>query len=310
MQTRWRPLWMVAALVSVCGVCASQPDEAAEAAPTRLRRREPIRFNPPPDCEHRFACAVSGQLKASFWGRHRVRGEAVMLRKVLEVDPARDLVQVSTGLESGICRVDDTAKQVGGEPPLICDFDARHRLLRVSKSGDPAGTEEVASASILDLGSVMMFLFYSVPFHVRTAGVGTAWDAEYSCVDVNGDAVTLSGSHELIAFMFEGGRRVAVIRSDLQIPVYGKINRYRLSGTLQCKVISEVYVDCGGLRYRDSVGAGTLKASGGIISVDVDVSDLRNTLRLILPNGSPAEPLYDPTHPPADPTGGGQVPQS
>lgn len=308
MQTRWRLLWIVTALVSAAGLCASQPDEAAETAPARLRRREPIRFNPPPDCEHRFACAISGQLKASFWGRHQVRGEATMLRKVLLVDPANDLVRISTGLESGTCRVDNTAKRVGGEPPLLCDFDSRHRLLRVGKSGDPVDTEEVSAASILDLGSVMMFLFYSVPFHVRTAGVGTAWDAEYSCIDVNGNSVTLSGSHELVAFMFEGSRRVAVIRSDLQIPVYGKINQYRLSGTLQCKVISEVYVDCGGLRYRDSLGAGTLKASGGIISVDVDVSDLRNTLRLILPTGRPAEPLFDPAHPPTDPTGADGVP--
>lgn len=308
MHTRWRPLWLFTALVLLSSLCAGQSDEGVAGAPARLRRREPIRFNPPPDCEHRFVCAITGQLKASFWGRHRVRGEAVMLRKVLHVDPAGDLVRISTGLESGTCQVDDTVKQVGGEPPLICEFDSRHRLLRVSKSGDPAGTEEVSPASILDLGSVMMFLFYSVPFHVRTAGVGTAWDAEYACVDVNESAVTLSGSHELIAFMFEGDRRVAVIRSDLQIPVYGKINQYRLSGTLQCKVISEVYVDCGGLRYRDSVGAGTLKASGGIISVDVDVTDLRNTLRLVLPTGQPAGPLYDPAHPPADPTGADQTP--
>jgi len=273
-------VWPLALVVCSCAAVA-QPDADADGGPTRARRRESIRFVPTPDSEYHYACTLSGELKVPFWGSHGMDGTWTMTRKALEADTDNDRVQASMTFDSGTCKVAGTTATIAKQPPLICTYDTRHRLLQIDPTEIPADTHGMDGDDIITLSGILVLLCETVPYHVRSARVGTEWVDEYECIDVNDRRVRVSGTSELVAFVDDGDRRVGVIESKLQIPVTGNVAGAHLIGRLECHVLSEVYVDDGSLRYRDMLGEGTLAAG----TANVDVDDLHTTLAAMSPDG-------------------------
>lgn len=279
--------WPLALLVSSCAAIA-QLDGDSEGGPTRARRRELIQFAPAPESEQRFACTLSGELKVPFWGSHGMDGTWTMTRKVLEVDADGDQIRASMTFDSGTCKVAGTTATIAKQPPLMCIYDTRHRLLQMDPTDIPPDTHGMDGDDIITLSGILVLLCETVPYHVRSAKVGTEWVDDYECRDVNDRRVRVSGTSRLVAFVDDVDRRVGVIESRLQIPVTGSVAGAHLIGRLECRVLSEVYVDDGHLRYRDMLAEGTLAAG----TANVDVDDLHTTLAVMSAEGTAAKPLY------------------
>jgi len=276
------------ALIVLSCVAVAQPDDGSERGPTRVRRRELIQFAPAPESDQHFACTLSGELKVPFWGSHGMDGTWTMTRKVLEVDADRQRIRASMTFDSGTCKVAGTTATIAQQPPLMCTYDTRHRLLQIDPTDIPPAAHGMDGDDIITLSGILVLLCETVPYHVRSAGVGTRWVDDYECLDVNGRRVRVSGTSRLVAFVDDGDRRAGVIESKLQIPVTGNVAGAHLIGRLECHVLSEVYVDDGSLRYRDMLAEGTLAAG----TADVEVDDLHTTLAVIPPKGDAARALY------------------
>lgn len=280
--------WPLALVVLSC-VAVAQPDGDSEGGAVRARRRELIRFAPAPDSEQHFDCTLSGELKVPFWGSHGMDGTWTMTRKVLDVDANGDQIRTSMTFDSGTCKVAGTTATIAKQPPLVCIYDTRHRLLQMDPTDIPPDTHGMDGDDIITLSGILVLLCETVPYHVRSAKVGTEWVDDYECRDVNGRRVRVSGTSVLVAFVDDGDRRVGVIESKLQIPVTGGVAGAHLIGRLECHVLSEVYVDDGQLRYRDMLAEGTLAAG----TANVDVDDLHTTLAAVSAEGNAVKPLYN-----------------
>jgi len=276
------------ALAVLSCAAIAQPGDDPDSGDGRQRRRESIRFAPAPDSEDHFACTLSGELKVPFWGSHGMDGTWTMTRKALEADAENDEVRASMTFDSGTCKVAGTTATIAKQPPLMCTYDTRHRLLKIDPSEIPPATHGMDGDDIITLSGILVLLCETVPYHVRSARVGTTWTDDYDCVDVNDRRVRVSGTSELVAFVDDGDRRVGVIESKLQIPVTGNVAGAHLIGRLECHVLTEVYVDSGSLRYRDMLAEGTLAAG----TANVDVDDLHTTLALVPPEGDAVRALY------------------
>ncbi len=271
---------------------AVEADDPADAPEPRgpARRREEIVYALEVGTEDRYLWEASGDFKATGQGTQRVDLTATMVREVIGTDD-EGITTIRTYVAEGEANVKPNVTDLAQCLPLVAKFDARHRLQSVEEEDGPKAKDDMARMA-RDLSSVVMYVFYSVPFHVRSARVGTDWEDECEIIDVKGRMLRLSGIHELIAFHYDGPRRVAVIESTCLIPVRGEIAGYKIAGKAECEVLSEVYIDTGALRYRRAVTNAELAARGGVLSGHVWLDDLGTTIRLLGPDGKPAEPLH------------------
>jgi len=274
----------------------SDPSASAE----RVRRRETIRYQPPVGSEARYVCTMNGRATIRFMGDKPLVGGADMTQKVERLDPD-GMVYVSTFIQNGHAALGDKKEYRTEDRLLLAQFDALHQMHKVErvptdeeKAAQAAGETEDDGEEAIDLATILLYLLTSVDYHQRSMGVGTKWQTTYSVIDANNKQITMGGTNELVGFVFDGTRRVAVIHSLFDIPVRGRSGTLDLQGSLACDVISEVYVDTGEIRYRRAISNGEMKPSGSLLPIKIDISNLETAMGMVLPDRRPATALWSP----------------
>jgi len=264
------------------------PETAAEdAAGEHVRRREDITYRPTIEERQDFDCRLIGSMEALILGKESLNAKATILSKATAQN-ADGTVRVAYKIVDGLCDIGGKQKTVGKKDTILyADFDPRHQMLKVENANSTEVPED-GKKDKLDLGTILLYVCTSVAFHERSMGEGTHWSAEYQTIDANGRKLRMSGEHDLVEFLPDGDRRVAVIHSVLTIPVMGKAGSFDVAGKLDCDVLSEVYVDTGELRYRRAVCSGTLHSL-----VALDIPRLEAWVRL-LRDGQPVASLHEP----------------
>ena len=263
---------------------AGPADAQGAASARRERRRENIEYRPPVGAEYALAASMKGEVAGSD-----ISAESAFHTIVERIDKD-GLVYARMHLTPGKCQAGSGVYDTDTGAEWMAVFDSRHILQRVELITPPR-EGQVGADEVLDLASVMMYVFFSVAYHVRSAGVGTVWNADYSTIDMNGRKLYVHEKSRLVRFLWEGDRRVALIESTCDVPIRARLRGVQVAGTVNSRIVSEVYVDTGEIRYRRSVGDGPLTARAGGFSVDIDVDDLVSVLRATTPDGRPVEPL-------------------
>jgi len=259
------------------------------------RRRETLRYRPAAGVELRYACEMNGRAEIRFMGNKELTGSADLRQKVARVDE-NGLVHVATHIENGITAIGDEKEYETKDTILVAQFDSFHQMHRVDRirSEEDKEDDEEENDDRLDLGTILLYLTTSVAYRDRSIGEGSKWDAEYRVIDTHGQEIPMAEHNEFVTFLYDGPRRIAVIKSLFEIPIRGRAGSIRLKGSLECDVISEVYVDTGGMRYRSAMCNGKLKPDGGVLPLKAEIKNLNAVLGICGPDGVAVEPLYNP----------------
>lgn len=275
-------------------------DSDPAAGSERVRRRETIRYQPSVGSELRYVCTMNGRATIRFMGEKSLVGGADMAQRVDRIEPD-GMVYVSTFIQNGRAALGEKKEYHTEDRLLVAQFDALHQMHKVErvpteeeKAAEAAGDAEDDKEEAIDLATILLYLLTSVDYHERSMGVGTKWQTTHTVIDANGKQITMGGSNELVGFLFDGKRRVAVIHSLFDIPVRGRSGTLDLQGSLACDVISEVYIDTGEIRHRRAVSNGEMKPSGSLLPIKIDISNLETVMAVVLPDQRPAAALWSP----------------
>jgi hypothetical protein len=251
-----------------------------------IRRREVLAFRAEEGRDQRLHCTMTGSVAGMA-----LDADAEFMTHVNTVDD-EGVGCLSVMMGDGKAKVGGTRYDTKVGAVWKACFDPLYRILRVQLDKAPDPNLPVASDDVTALGSILLYQFFSVAYRERSVGPGTTWKEEYRTEDVDGKSLRVEGDHELLEFVFDGHRRVAVIHSTVRVPVYTTVSGVTVGGAVNNDVLSEVYVDTGEVRYRESTGDGPLNALAGPFSVNVNVKDLHVVLREVLEDGTLVDPIH------------------